>query len=78
MAWFGAKSELMSVLHTIRAERDTSGRVILTGAAPIVGLDGGVVVPDECRCIIRGQPVGICAVLNATSYGLREVSVISG
>lgn len=74
--WFGKASELLSALAVVGADRDGDGNFIITGAPVFQGIDGDVVVSPECYYLVKGQRCRLAALMNSTSYGIRNVAVI--
>lgn len=77
MGWFGETHHLRYVLGMAGAEKDDDGAFIIVGAPVCVGFGGcEVVIPDDAKCLINDQPVSIASLMNATSYGIRGITVI--
>jgi hypothetical protein len=74
--WFGKASELLSALAVVGADRDGEGNFIITGEPAYGGIDGDVVVSPECCYLVKGHRCRLSALMNSTSYGVRNVAVI--
>jgi len=77
MGWFGPRAQLDYALRLAGADRDEEGRLLVSGTIAL-GIGGEeIAVADDARFYCDGRPRSIPALLNATSYGLRDVMVIA-
>lgn len=81
MGWCGLMREMLYVLNTCNAEKDTDGKFMIWGEQPatFLGLDGPnaeLVVSEKVLCRIKGQFVSVASLMNSTSCGIRNVRVI--
>lgn len=75
MGWMGLKSQLDYALGLAGADRDGDGNFLVSGEIA-VGYGGyEVVVADDARFYVLGEPRSVAALMNATSYGARHVTV---
>jgi hypothetical protein len=74
--WMGHPREVLSVLHTVGADRDEEGNFLIYGEPVITGLDGDNVVSAGVEYSVGGKRANLAAMLNSTSYGLRNITVI--
>lgn len=75
MGWMG-KSELVYTLKSMGADLDDNGQIKLFGEPPCVGFGGNeVMVPDGCEYEVNRQRRNVAHSMNATSYGLRGITV---
>lgn len=72
MGWCGLKRELLFYLDTVGADRDFEGNFLIDTKPIVAGMDTSeVVVPDETRYFVKGEPKALAAGLNTTSYGIN-------
>jgi hypothetical protein len=77
MGWFGPKSQLDYALGLAGADRDGDGNFLISGGV-FVGIGGEeVAVEDDASFFVEGTRRSMAALLNSTSYGTRNVTVIS-
>jgi hypothetical protein len=77
MGWFGPASQLHHTLGVLGADHDPDGTYVVAGTVA-VGIGGQeVVVGDDARYFVGGEPRGLASAMNATSYGTRGITVIS-
>jgi len=75
--WFGPLESLYYALSVVGCDRDAEGRYCVRGTIAL-GLGGQeVVVGADADYYVGGQPRGLAGLLNSTSYGLRNVTVIA-
>jgi hypothetical protein len=65
------------VLRTVSADADDEGRFLIYGEPVIRGLDGDMAVPATAEYSVDGRRANLAALLNSTSYGVRDVTVVS-
>jgi len=76
MGWFGPIESLLHTLDVVGADRDPEGNFDVAGEL-VVGLGGReIVVGDSARYFKNGEPFGLASLLNSTSYGVRNITVI--
>ncbi len=76
IGWFGKAPELLYALAVVGADRDGEGNFIITGEPVFQGMDGDVVVSSGCCYLVKGQRCLLAALMNSTSYGIRNIAVI--
>lgn len=79
--WAGVMRHVLHYLRTVGADQDEEGNFLIggPGVMSFMGMSGEnaeVVVPAETVYFVNGRQAPLAAGLNATSYGLRGVTVI--
>ena len=77
--WIGPLGQLRHAVRTVGGDCDPdSGKPIVDGVMLYLGIDSDnndAVVSAESVYYVDGQPVKLAPLLNATSYGVRNVEV---
>lgn len=73
--WMGEESQLLHTLRTFGADVDEEGKFLIYDKPVIKGLDGSVVVHQNTKCTIKGQPTSVAHLLHQTSYGVKVVVI---
>lgn len=78
MGWSGDIHHVLHALRTVCAERDDEGKFLIIRDAPpfFLGCGPDCVVSDECMYLLNGREISLASLMNSTSYGLRNVTVI--
>jgi len=78
--WMGTLHLMKYALSVVGADQDKDGKYIVSGGiVTFLGMtdDQAEVVIDETATYYRnGQPCSIAGLLNSTSYGVRNITVI--
>ena len=79
--WCGVQRQVLYYLRLVGADRDEEGRFLIggEGICSFMGMTGEhaeVVIPHSTVYFVNGQPSGLAAGLNSTSYGVRNIIVI--
>lgn len=75
--WMGDAQHLLHALDVAGADKDEEGNFLIEGrVASFMGAGEELVVPDNARYFVDGKPANLAGLMNSTSYGLRNVTVI--
>lgn len=80
MGWLGMADDVVYTLGVIGADRDEDGRFVVTrgGVASFMGAGEEVCISDDASYFVDGDPKPLAALMNDTSYGVRNVTVTFG
>ena len=77
LGWLGKPDQVLYVLGTVKADRDEEGNFLIYGEPVVSGLDGDLLIPHRTEYSVDGDRANLAALMNDTSYGCRNVTVIS-
>jgi hypothetical protein len=80
MGWVGPTDQLLYALSIAGADKCPDGAYAIYGESPVsfMGLGKEIAVPDGALYSVNGNMCSLPGLLNSTSYGLRNVTVIGG
>lgn len=75
--WMGDAQHLLHALDLAGADKTENGDFLIEGlVVSFMGAGQELVVPAEANYFVDGRRASLAALMNSTSYGLQNVTVI--